>query len=129
LKAAKGREINKVLKKAHSKVGKFVKKETSGTAASSPGARGPSGSNRAAAKLAASFKSSPVVGGARIVSNLPYAFGAEFGANRFRQFPSWVGKGSPGRVGWAAVIDNEKEIGELYLDSLMDAFKKAYPNG
>jgi hypothetical protein len=31
-------------------------------------------------------------------------------------------------VGQKAVDDNEKEIGELYIEKVMDAFKSAYPD-
>ena len=68
---------------------------------------------------------------ARIYSTLPWAFGAEFGSLRYRRFPffSGTGQGSslPGYVGWAAVRNNEQDIGELYAESLMKAFKDAYP--
>lgn len=121
-----GGKSNATVKVAHRKVGELVKSKTPRTAKKAPPSRGPRSSNRAAANLAGSFRSSPTVSAARIVSTLPYAFGAEFGSKQFRQFPSWVGQ-NPGRVGWAAVEENETEIRDEYGDALMEAFRGAFP--
>jgi hypothetical protein len=109
----------------------LVKKKTPAAAGKAPSSRGPASSNRGAYALAASFVSSPTVKSARIISKRPWAFGAEFGSKRFKQFPSWSGKPSatnlPGYVGWRAVRDNTPKIRDEYGDSLMDAFKSSYP--
>ncbi len=61
-------------------------------------------------------------------SSLKWAHGAEFGSHQYKQFPTWVGKGQPGRVGYKARDDNVVKIKESYGDSLIGAFKKAYPH-
>ena len=127
LKAAKGRGINAVIKKGHREVSEFIIPETRKAATGRASSRGPISSSRGAQRLAQSFRSSPTARAARIRSPLPDAWGQEIGSKKFRQFPSFVGFGN-GMVGQKAVDDNEKEIGELYVEKVMDAFKSAYPD-
>ena len=125
LKHAPG-NVNKTVKKAHREVTKIIIKAAPKAAARRGPSRGPSGSNRAAQRLARSFRNKPSVKGALVVSPLPDAFGQEFGAKRKRQFPAYSGFDS-GQVGWRAVRENQDRIADEYLDSVMAAFKEAYP--
>ena len=127
LRKAKGAGINAEVKKGHRDVSEFIIPETKKTATGRASSRGPVSSSRGARRLADSFVSSPTVSAARIRSPLPDAFGQEIGSKKFRQFPAFVGWGS-GMVGQKAVDDNEKEISELYVEKVMDAFKSAYPD-
>lgn len=124
-------DVNRTTKQAHDLVADLVKDKAKQAARSAPTSRGPRSTRRGAMRLAESFRSSPTVKAARIVSSLPWAFGAEFGSHRFRRFPAFSGAGRvsqlPGYVGWAAVRNNETEIREEYAESLMEAFKGAYP--
>lgn len=69
-----------------------------------------------------------VGGNARLSSSSPRSrqpkagdviFGADFGSDRFRQFPAKV---SGGRLVFRAVRDNNKEIRDRYLDAIDDLF-------
>jgi hypothetical protein len=127
LKRAKGRGIDVVIKKAHVEVSGFVIGETKKTASGRASSRGPVSSSRGARRLADSFRPIKRATGAGIRSSLPDAWGQEIGSKKFRQFPAFVGFGS-GMVGQKAVDDNVKEIGELYVEKVMGAFKSAYPD-
>ena len=127
LKKAVGSSVNATVKKAHHEVSVFVLGKTKGTASGRASSRGPSSSSRGAQRLAQSFVEIKSVQFAGIRSPLPDAFGQEFGAKRFKRFPAYTGFDA-GQVGGKAVSDNAPQIGDLYLDALMDAFKQAYPD-
>lgn len=120
-------DANRAVKAAHRKVAELVVEEAPRQASRAPGSRG-SGSNKGLARYARSLKNSPTVGGARVVSNLPDAYGQEFGAFAYRQFPTWSGQSTTaGYVGYAALRARHNDIADEYLDALMDAMSSAYP--
>ena len=127
LKKAKGREIDMVIKKAHVEVARFAIGETKKTAARRASSRGPEASSRGARRLAQSFVPIKRATAAGFRSPLPDAWGQEIGSKRYKRFPAYVGFGN-GMVGQKAVDDNEKEIGELYVEKTMNAFRSAYPD-
>jgi hypothetical protein len=128
LKKAVGSSVNATVKKAHSEVSRFVLGKTKGTAAGRAPSRGPASSSRAAQRLARSFVPIRRVSGAGMRSPLPDAWGQEFGSKRFLRFPAHTGFGD-GQVGEKAVADNKPEIGDMYIDKMMDlAFRKPYPD-
>lgn len=90
-----------------------------------------------AAKTARSIKASRkakaaviAVGGPRF----PFAWGAEFGAKRWRQFPAWRGnQWSPdsGNVGYflhPAIRDGKEAFERRYFDEIEQVAAKAFPD-
>lgn len=125
-------EWKKVVKQAHRAVAQVVIDAAPKAAQAAPPNRGPKHSVKGAMRLARSFDKGTTVAGQRLTgaivrSKLPDAFGQEFGSWDYRQFPGWVGKGQPGRVGYKARDDNVDKIKDTYGEALMNSFKKAYP--
>jgi hypothetical protein len=120
--------INKTVKKAHTRVANLVIKEAPKAAGRRGPSRGPAGSTRGAQRLAQSFRPVQSAKSAKIRSPLPDAYGQEYGSRRFLRFPAYRGFDN-GAVGERAVSDNREEIGEEYLEAIFDALKEAYPDG
>jgi len=59
----------------------------------------------------------------------PWALGAEFGAQRWKQFPAWRGndKGA-GYFLWPSIRDHREEIMDLYMEALDKLAGKAFPD-
>jgi hypothetical protein len=121
-----GPEMTKELKTANFEVASEVKNDAQALADSLGGV---------AAKAAQTLKASKVATGAVIKyggPKAPYAFGAEFGSLRYKQFPAWRGRvegltqGNAGYFLFPTVRDDQEKISALYLSKLSELADKAF---
>lgn len=68
---------------------------------------------------------SVAIGGAKF----PFALGAEFGSDRYRQFRPWRGSGkTAGYWLWPAVRSEGEQIERVYAEALDDITRRAFPS-
>lgn len=73
----------------------------------------------------ANAKATVTIGGV----STPFALGAEFGSNQFRQFAPWRGSGSrAGYFLWPAVRASGERIVSLYEDAVVKLTARAFPD-
>ena len=84
-------------------------------------------------KIAKTLKSTNLVGSAKVnlgSSNLPFAWGVEFGAKQFPQFKPWRGNGEgAGYFLFPALRENSQEIIDIYTRKLDEALRLTFPGG
>jgi len=123
-------ELPKQLRKAALTVAKLVQAEAQSQAqAATPTQR------KAAAAIRASASAAKASIAVRPTSAIPFAFGAFFGAKRFKQFEPWVGSawkaGADGEGPYAinpAISVLEGAIRTVYTEALDEVTRQAFPN-
>lgn len=66
-----------------------------------------------------------ILGGARA----PFALGAEFGSNEYKQFKAWTGAGQgAGHFLYPEIRAERDRISEMYLDRMVELAAEAFPD-
>jgi hypothetical protein len=90
------------------------------------------GVSKQAARAAESLRASRTAARAQVLlgsGRIRFAFGAEFGSSRFKQFPAWRGNGTDaGYFLYPTIRDEIPEIVETYGDAIERITAKAFPD-
>lgn len=111
------------LKEANYKAADFIVQHAKATAG---------GVSRQAAAAAESLRASRTASRAQVLigsAAVPFALGAEFGSQRYKQFPAWRGNSiGAGYFLWPTIRERMDEVVEYYGDELDKITRKAFPD-